>query len=349
MNPHRELHCCKYMTRDEFRKAVFQRDDNKCVICGEDRQDAHHIVERRLWEDGGYHLDNGATLCDRHHIEAEQTVLSTEEIREAAGITNTLLPEHLYRDHRYDKWGNVVNPDGTRMRGELFNDPSVQKILKSGSALDLFTKYVKYPRTYHLPWSPGITDDDRVLQDTRHFEGRSVVVTVKMDGENTTFYDDYLHARSIDGRTHPSRSWVKNLHSKIGWQIPKDWRICGENLYAEHSIAYSELDSYFLVFSVWDEGNNCLSWEQTQEWIELLSLAPVPVLYEGIWDEATIKDLYAEKFGNDECEGYVVRLAESYHYSQFRRCVGKFVRACHVSSSQHWFYEQVKQNKLRGC
>lgn len=337
------------MTKDEFRKAVFERDGNRCVMCGEVGQDAHHILERRLWEDGGYYVDNGATLCEQHHIEAEQTKLSPEVIREAAGIIKRVLPEHLYRDYRYDKWGNIVLPlpSKARMKGELFHDPFVQKILASANALDKFTKYVKYPRTYHLPWSPGIADD-RVLQTTSHFEGEKVVVTVKMDGENTTFYDDYLHARSIDGRTHPSRSWVKNLHSEIGWQIPKDWRICGENLYAEHSIAYRELDSYFLVFSVWDEGNTCLSWNQTLEWIDLLSLTPVPVLYEGTWDEAAIRDLYAEKFGNDECEGYVVRLAESFHYSQFRRCVGKYVRSCHVTSSQHWFHRQIFSNKLRG-
>ena len=54
------------LTRDSFRDSVFKRDGYACVICGSsDRPlDAHHIIERRLWTDGGYYTDNGATLCD---------------------------------------------------------------------------------------------------------------------------------------------------------------------------------------------------------------------------------------------------------------------------------------------
>src|SRR5258708_16042423 len=115
--------------RDAFRNAVFAGDRNLCVICGEAGQDAHHIVERRLWPDGGYYLDSGATLCGLHHVQAEQTTLSCEQIREAAGINRVVLPPHLYPDERYDKWGNAILPSGLRMRGELFDDESVQKIL----------------------------------------------------------------------------------------------------------------------------------------------------------------------------------------------------------------------------
>jgi hypothetical protein len=172
------------MTRDEFRQSVFERDNHKCVICGKDAQDAHHIIERRLWDDGGYHLDNGVSLCGYHHIAAEQTHLSCEDLRMAAGIENVIIPSHLYDEYEYDKWGNIMLPSGERLKGELFFDHSVQKILKQGKVLYLFSKYIKYPRTLHLPWSPGLTNDDRQLKSTEHFEGREVVVTVKMDGEN---------------------------------------------------------------------------------------------------------------------------------------------------------------------
>ncbi len=56
----------------------------------------------------------------------------------------------------------------------------------------------KYPRTPHLKWSPGRSADDVELATTEAFEGEEVVVTVKLDGENTTIYRDYLHARSLD-------------------------------------------------------------------------------------------------------------------------------------------------------
>ena len=51
------------LTRDQFRNGVFARDGHKCVLCQAPGQDAHHIMERRLFPDGGYYLDNGATVC----------------------------------------------------------------------------------------------------------------------------------------------------------------------------------------------------------------------------------------------------------------------------------------------
>ncbi|MEI8604633.1 RNA ligase family protein [Pseudoalteromonas sp. B160] len=46
---------------------------------------------------------------------------------------------------------------------------------------------VKYPRTPHLPWSPGATEDDIHQGNLSCFANKQVVVTEKMDGENTTF------------------------------------------------------------------------------------------------------------------------------------------------------------------
>lgn len=329
------------LTRDEFRTAVFARDSHKCVICGEAGQDAHHILERRLFDDGGYYLSNGATLCARHHIEAEQTALSVEEIRKAAGIDAPALPSHFYPDECYDKWGNIVWGNGRRTKGELMSDASVQKILDSAGLLNEFLPYVKYQRTLHLPWSPGITSDDKVHKSLAGFEGEEVVVTTKMDGENTTLYDDYYHARSLDSNSHPSQSWARNFHAKLAHNIPTGWRICGENLYAQHSITYTALPSYFMAFSIWNERNECLSWDDTIEWCKLLDLTWVPVLYRGPWNEEAVKKCHSK-----EQEGYVVRVTRSFPFAEFRRVVGKYVRAGHVQTTHHWKAKAVVPNGL---
>ena len=101
--------------------------------------------------------------------------------------------------------------------------------------------YFKYPRTFHLPWSPGVNRDDQILVGVDYFRGQQVIVTEKLDGENTSMYSDHFHARSLDSRHHPSRAWVKTLHGGIKHEIPSGWRICGENLYARHSIHYRGL------------------------------------------------------------------------------------------------------------
>lgn len=335
----------RLLTRDEFRSAVFERDEYKCVVCKDPAKDAHHLIERRLFGDSqGYYIENGVSLCETHHIEAEQTTLSCSTLREFAGITKFPIPEHLYSDQSYDKWGNPILPNGMRLRGELFDDASVQKILSP--VLSLFTDRVKYPRTYHLPWSEGVTKDDRIM-DALHFDGEEVIVTAKMDGENTTLYCDYMHARSVDYSPHESRSMVKALHGRIAHDIPKGWRVCGENLYAKHSIKYENIDDYFLVFSVWDDKNTCLSWDETLVWAELLGLKTVPLLFEGLWNEKLIRCLYKPELNGDPMEGYVVRLRDAFSYREFRRCVGKMVRAGHVQTHGHWMRNAVEPNKLR--
>lgn len=341
------------LDRDSFRATVFARDNYRCVICGNGAPiDAHHIMERRLWDIcGGYYLDNGATLCDDHgdttgcHRLAERTTLTCEAIRQAAGIKHVLLPEHLYHDANYDKWANIINPDGTRTKGELFGDESVQKVLAEGGVLHLFRNHVKYPRTYHLPWSPGGTDDDRVLQDTSCFSGKRVVITEKLDGENSSLYTDYLHARSLDSGSHPSRGWLRNLHAQIASSIPVQWRVCGENLFAEHTLHYDNLPSYFMAFSIWDESNNCLSWDETVVYCSLLDLEMVPVLYDGIWDEQACRKL-ADSMDLTKREGYVVRLADGFPFAAFRRSVAKFVRASHVGTAHNWMQRAVVRNGL---
>lgn len=343
------------LERDEFRRLVLERDGYKCVVCGASgvRLDAHHIIERRLWdESGGYFLDNGAALCDDHdgvigcHKKAEMTTLSCDEIRNAAGIKNVLIPPHLYRDYVYDKWSNIIHPDLTRTKGELFGDESVQKVLRAGGVLPLFRKYIKYSRTFHLPNSPGLTQDDRVLPSTSVFEGREVVVTEKMDGENSSLYDDHMHARSLDSDNHESRAWLKRLHAEICHSL-KGLRICGENLYALHSIPYYNLPSYFLVYSIWDNENNiCFSWDDTCEYAAVLGLSMVPEIWRGMWDEDKIRSI-ADSLDTTKQEGFIVRVTDAFPYGAFRKSIAKYVRAGHVQTTHNWKQRTVVKNGLK--
>lgn len=325
----------KLLTRDQFREGVFKRDGYKCVFCDKPAVDAHHILERRLWPDGGYYESNGASVCEEHHFACERTLISVEDVRHACGITKIVVPPHLYDDHIYDKWGNPILDDGRRGKGELFFDSSVQHVLNEGGVLDLFTSYVKYPRTHHLPWSPGVNDDDRIIRSLSNFLGRRVIISKKMDGENTTMYTDHIHARSIDSRGGADRAWVKQFWAGFAHDISQDWRICGENLWAEHSIHYDDLPSYFMGFSMWDERNNCLSWDDTLQYFDLLGITPVPVIYDGVYNEDEILALGKTLNWNTD-EGFVIRLADSFTYGQFKDSVVKWVRKGHVQTAKHW-------------
>lgn len=210
------------------------------------------------------------------------------------------------------------------------------------------SKLKKYPRSFHLPWSRGYTHDDKVAKNVNHFLGKEVVVTEKLDGEGTTLYRDYMHARSINSANHSSRHWVKTFHAGFAYRIPNDWRLCGENVYAKHSIYYQALTSYFYLFSIWNEDNICLSWDETIAFAAELGIETVPVLYRGIFDEEKIKRTFTGiSLFDGEQEGYVIRNAGSFHYDDFQYNLGKFVRMNHVQTSEHWLQEEVIPNRLK--
>ena len=120
----------------------------------------------------------------------------------------------------------------------------------------------------------------------------------------------------------------------------------GENLYAKHSIHYKELINFFLIFSIWNEKNNCLSWNDTIEWADLLGLKIVPVLYRGIWNYQEILKRF-EKTAPEVTEGFVVRAADSFNYGQFKYNIAKYVRKNHVRTHAHWMQQQIILNEMK--
>lgn len=202
-----------------------------------------------------------------------------------------------------------------------------------------------YPRTPHLPWSPGATSDDVRLTDLAGLAGAEAVVTEKLDGENTTLYADGLHARSLDSAHHPSRGRVKALQGRIGPRIPAGRRICGENVFARHSIPYEDLSSHFYGFSVWD-GDLCLGWDRTVEFLRDLGIPTPPVLWRGVFDARAERTLRALRLDTGRQEGYVVRPAEGFPAAAFGRRVAKWVRPRHVRTDTHWMHAAVVENAL---
>ena len=128
----------RLLSRNEFKDGVFRRDSNRCVRCGCPAADAHHLLERRLFSNGGYYLANGVSLCSACHLDAERTHVSPRELRALAGIAVRVLPAGFPEDRHYDKWGNPYLKDGRRQRGPLFHEEAVQKVLRESGFLSEF-------------------------------------------------------------------------------------------------------------------------------------------------------------------------------------------------------------------
>lgn len=212
------------------------------------------------------------------------------------------------------------------------------------------THHKKYPRTYHLNFSEAIHSDDKIIKSLDAFNNKEIIITEKLDGENTTLYQDGFHARSLDSQHNFTRNWIKQLHSLIGYQIPEGWRLCGENVNYFHSIPYNDLESYFYLFSIWNEKNERLHWDEIVEFANNLDLAMPDVFYRGKYDMDYIKNL-AKNFDTKNKEGFVITTVEGFHYEKFSQHVTKWVRKDHVQPNldgkvEHWL-KNTRPNQLK--
>jgi RNA ligase len=198
----------------------------------------------------------------------------------------------------------------------------------------------KYDRTYHFPFSKGAQNDDKISFDWQGILENELVITEKLDGENTCLKADGVYARS---HAAPTRNpWAENM-----WQIWSnakpylgDLEIFGENLYGIHSIEYSKLPAYFFVFAIRD-GDTWLSWDEVTFYAQALDLHTAPVLARGRFTETQLTHTILEyvhqpsTFGG-EMEGVVVRNVGAFLPDVFYQNVLKYVRANHVQTDEHW-------------
>lgn len=223
---------------------------------------------------------------------------------------------------------------------------------------------MKYPRTYHVPFSPGATSDDKRLSEDdflKHFAHKRLIFTEKLDGENSAITHFDCYARSHGA---PTRSpWSINLWGDDGimWRVKdslgEDETIYGENLYGEHSIHYDRLTDYFHIFAA-NNGYMWYSWEDVELMGRILNLPTVPFLGTGyVTTVEELKDIieaYMKEpsaYG-DTKEGIVIRTADEFPVlvdgkSVFHEHVCKYVRANHVQTDEHWT-KNWKKAKLIG-
>lgn len=210
----------------------------------------------------------------------------------------------------------------------------------------------KYPKTYHLDFSPGANSDDKIADNIENLIGKPIVITEKLDGENTGMTNDGVYARShATFTTSPWSREVRLLHNiKVEGNLEEDTFLFGENMEGIHSIEYDNLKSYFYIFGVRDK-NIWIPWEQVEEYAYLLDIPTVPVLFKGVLNnEKELMNLInrfmseGSRLGGD-IEGVVVRSAGLFHSDDFSENVQKFVRKDHVQTDTHWTKTWKKAKK----
>ncbi len=210
----------------------------------------------------------------------------------------------------------------------------------------------KYGRTFHYPFSPGTTSDDRInhdyWSDLQSIE--QIVHTEKLDGENTCLNQYGVFARSHAAPTrHPWANYLKERWHLIKNELG-DLEIFGENIYAIHSIKYLEIEHHFYVFAI-RHLDKWLSWEEVKFYAALLDFPIVPELKMQKPNDQKFLEKTILNFVNqpsvfqsldihtrEECtmEGIVSRNVNEYLVKDFKKNVFKYVRKDHVKTDAHW-------------
>ena len=201
----------------------------------------------------------------------------------------------------------------------------------------------KYNGTYHLFFSPGSTNDDRISDSVDTLLGKEIVITEKLDGENCGMTDKGVYARSH--ATFTTSSWsreVRQLHNlSVEDELGDGVFLFGENMEGIHSIEYTNLTSYFYIFGIRDN-DIWIPWEKVEEYSYLLDIPTVPVLFRGVINTAKelqtiVEDLVSKESSlGGQREGIVIRTTGMFHNDDFTDNVMKWVRKGHVQTDEHW-------------
>lgn len=212
----------------------------------------------------------------------------------------------------------------------------------------------KYPRTYHFQFSQEVHDDDKVIQ--LHYLGNflndEIIITEKIDGGNSCWKpNEGVFARSHQLPTsEPWFDYLKGIYySKLADLNPDYW-IFGENTFAIHSIEYSDLESYFYIFNIYDTKRKMwLSWDDVEAEAQRIGVPTVPVIYRGKiesmgwlakWME---REMQKPSLLGGKKEGFVARVASEIPLDEFQQKVAKYVRKGHVQTDEHWTKNWKKQ------
>lgn len=212
----------------------------------------------------------------------------------------------------------------------------------------------KYPRSSHFPFSPGMSNDDRMMPDINTLLNRELIASEKLDGSNCCLERDGVFARSHSGPpTHPSFNMLKAMHADLRDQLEPNLQFFGEYCYAVHSITYGALPAYFFLFGIRDK--------LTQMWwdfdsvvaaAEVLDLQMPPVIWRGSFvtraslERAVMNSATMPSTFGGPREGLVVRWTDGFLDEEFNGSLAKWVRQGHVQTDAHWTSQEIVRQRL---
>jgi ATP-dependent RNA circularization protein (DNA/RNA ligase family) len=224
------------------------------------------------------------------------------------------------------------------------------------------TEFFRFPHTPHVVWlGRGSPRDDKLLapHELRELLSGEVIVEEKVDGANLGFSladngtlqgqsrGKYLNLDTPHGQWKPLKRWLSARRDALVDALGRELILFGEWCYAVHSVRYTRLPDWFLVFDVYDrDAGGFWGVERRNELARYLDLATVPELGRGHQTVDSLKSLLRKsRLTDGPAEGLYVRREQNGLLSSRAKLVrAEFVQAI----EEHWTKRQLEENQLAG-
>jgi hypothetical protein len=221
--------------------------------------------------------------------------------------------------------------------------------------------FFRFPHTPHLAWlGRDVPRDDKVLSpdDAARLVAGDVVIEEKLDGANLGLSLGEDRRLRSQNRGHYLQAPFGGQFARLpGWLAVHEERLTacltpaliafGEWCAAQHSLDYSTLPDWWLLFDIYDrERGRFWSTARRDAWAEQAGVVTVKRVARGRFDQSSLKNLLRDvrsSYRSGPMEGIVVR-AETEEVLIAR---AKLVRADFAQSiEEHWRSRPLHWNRL---
>ncbi len=216
----------------------------------------------------------------------------------------------------------------------------------------------KFPTTPHISSHSIMERTDKVLEkfEISDLLSHEIIIEEKIDGANLgiSFNDNgtiqlqnrgHILSAPLLGQWKPLRNWIQIHEDRLFDVLEDRYILFGEWCYAKHSIYYTKLPDWFLVFDVYDTvERRFFSVDRRNNFVSQLYLSNVPLIAKG---KFSIDDLLfmqpKSHYSDEKCEGIYIR----YELGNWLEKRAKLVQKDFFQDIDlHWSKKCIVPNKL---
>lgn len=233
---------------------------------------------------------------------------------------------------------------------------------EQGVAVLSATGFFRFPSTPHLAWlgQGGPPRDDKLLSEDQAIDLLREIVTVeeKVDGANigiSLTLDDKILLQNrgqyilepFAGQFKRIPPWIAQHEQQLREILSEDIMLFGEWCAARHSITYSHLSDWFLLFDVYDRPTGRFwSSQRRDELARAAGISTVPLLQRSRVNLSDLKEMLRtgiSRYSEGLMEGLIIRQeSEGWCNARAKLVSADFVQAI----GEHWSRRRIVWNKI---